>query len=199
MTRIVLPFNKLKAMLLFAAKKDIREYLNGICFEFNGSPDHAIMVAADDVRILAVRETHVEDAPTTPTRIVVRRAALDKLKAPAGAMAELYLSATEASVRVGGMTADLKVEVDGFPNWKRIVPSTVSGEVAQFNPAFVMDAIKAAELMGWNPKNGVVPILHNGDKAAVFDFGPDADAFGLLMPVRVKTEYVQLRIPAWTK
>jgi DNA polymerase III subunit beta len=85
------------------------------------------------------------------------------------------------ALTVEGQTTAAGVPIDGqFPDWKRILPRQVSGEVAQFNGDYVADCTKAAQLLN-ESKEAFATIAHNGNGPALINLS--ADAFGVLMPM----------------
>ena len=73
--------------------------------------------------------------------------------------------------------------VDGtFPDYTRVIPGDTSGEIAQFDWAYVNDFAQIAKLGGF----GQVVLNHNGDGASIVTFAR-GDLFGVLMPMRKKS------------
>lgn len=80
--------------------------------------------------------------------------------------------------------------VDGsFPDWRRVVPQTLSGEIAQFNPAYIADMGKIGLLLTGKRKSdaGLTAHLHhNGEGPAGVTFPYCATAYAVLMPIRTQ-------------
>jgi DNA polymerase-3 subunit beta len=76
--------------------------------------------------------------------------------------------------------------VDGkFPDYRRSIPASHSGEAAQFNPVFIAAMAKAGKLLGRKDS----PIIrHNGLGAAQVQFYANDEFVGVLMPLNAFTE-----------
>lgn len=92
---------------------------------------------------------------------------------------------TIAPDRVGAI---LCAPVDGsYPDWRRVMPDAdgLSGEVAQFNPAYIADMGKIGVILRGKRKNSLdAHIHHNGEGPAGVTFPEIDNAFAVLMPIR---------------
>lgn len=180
-----IPTAHLKAALLFAAKKDVRNYLNGVLIEWDD--DTVFVVATDGHRLFAGR--HGIDKPVEPGSVIVP---YDDVKRALTGYKTGYIEFTpndSVGVRLqhGLQTATLgsvsfQPLYGTYPDWKFVVPSEISGEAAQFNPAYVGDLAKASKALGI--KDAQAHIHHNGMSAALVTFGGREDCFAILMPLR---------------
>lgn len=174
----------IKALLRFAADQDVRYYLNGVLLDFAAG----LAVATDGHRLLVAKvKTEGEG------EVIIPRELLEDVVR--GKQADVVITAVDSSIivnRGGTHGTTFKCEaIDGrYPDWRRIIPSTTSGELAHFNPQYVLDAHRSlAELRG-KPGDtmNVAPLQHNGDSAAVMVLG-DAiavvpEAIAVIMPTR---------------
>jgi DNA polymerase-3 subunit beta len=205
-----LPVSAIKACLLFAGKDDIRGYLNGMCVEH--TPKGIQLIACDGHRLIVYNVEGAEPAEVS-TRFVISRAVLaSALKlVPKGNVAiSCVWSQTRSadptrqgvtvigasSINVGGVvTADVQDALGKFPEWERIVPQTVSGEVSQFNVLYLADAAKAAALLkGGCGVAGYISVGHNGTSAALVNLS--SDAFAAIMPMRGDAQ-ADIKLPDW--
>ncbi len=180
-----IPTNHLKAALLFAAKKDVRYYLNGVLIEWDS--ENVTIVATDGHRLFAA--THPVDEPAEPGSVIV---SYDDVKcALSGYKAETIEFTPNDSVGVrlqhGLQTATLGnasfQPIDGtYPDWRLVVPAKISGETAQFDPRYVGDLAKASKALG--VKDAQAHVYHNGMSAALVTFGGREDCYAILMPMR---------------
>lgn len=196
------------ALKLFAADKDVRFYLNGINLEIGRKETR--LVAADGVMLGCFRvESEQPDVDAPLTNIIIPNDLLKPIKAKG--MVEILIGPLEtkkdakgeevpvSSARPVTLTyADVSMSsktLDGiFPDWRRAIPSKVSGEAAQFDPAYVgLLAKVAAALYG---KSKYVGIGFNGDDAALLDFG-DENFVGVLMPLRPNVVTAPRTPPDW--
>ncbi|MCA3503149.1 MAG: hypothetical protein IOD05_07865, partial [Rhodobacter sp.] len=149
-----IPVDTIKALLLAAARNDVRYYLNGICMDVapNGS---AVAVSTDGHILLALPVERAEDdgepRATVAGQYVIPRDVLEGLKAPlkgGAATVTIDVGAKTVTVAVAGKASSAAL-VDGkFPDWRRVVPRKVSGLVSQFNAEYVATFGKIHKLLG---------------------------------------------------
>jgi DNA polymerase-3 subunit beta len=156
--------NLIKAAMLCASTEKTRYYLNGVYFDPRG-----FIVATDGHRLFCAKiEAWDGDSFLIPN---------DMLKRAMTGNKALIVEVTATSI--DGVAY---VPIDGtFPDWTRVIPQELSGETAQFNPAYVADLGKVAKILG--DKSGHISIRHNGNGPAGILFGRK-DCFAVLMPVR---------------
>lgn len=165
----------LKALLIVAAKKDYsRQYLCGIHVE----PAAGIAVATDGHILLAVKITLDKSERVGPSFIVPREAAELAVKATRLQSHELHPEINGG--RYQFMPAGVSfTPIDGtFPDWRRVIPRSYSGERAQFDPDCYGRITKALGLIGVR-----LPVIaHNGNSAALV--GSPSNALAIIMPCR---------------
>lgn len=207
------PMDTLRALLTVAGERDVRFYLNGICLDTTGPAP--VFVATDGCRMLVVR---VSLASTLPRGCyVIPRAMLEAVKpvklgrgqgdAPVTltVLAPVAGTDTGRAELVGATTASAPL-VDGrFPDWRRVVPSNLTGKPAQYNMDYLADLGTAARLLaGAKRTEACFPVIaHNGcvsgrtdvHGSALVSFPRTPDAFGVLMPMR--TDSVPTVAPHW--
>jgi DNA polymerase-3 subunit beta len=183
MTTITVNADMLRAALMCASAEETRYYLKGVYVDPAGklvsTDGHRMFVGTID---LAASEHN--PAPGSFTGWIICRDVLKR--ALAGHKLPMI---TIAPDRVGDIACQ---PIDGtFPDWRRVVPSEISGNVAQFNPAYVADMGKIGLLLQGKPKRGyssgtglTAHIHHNGESPAGVTFPGVDDAYGLLMPIR---------------
>jgi len=186
----------LKALTLIAAKDDRRYYLNGVCIDVavTGATE-AVAVATDGHMLIAVPLLLDADVTAAAGQYIIPRELIDGLKARKGAFATVKLDARSVTINVGGanITAPL---IDGqFPEWRRVVPLTVTGLASQIDADYLHAMKKAHKLLGgsYSPT-----VAHNG--AETGDGGAArvllaAGAIGVIMPLRADKPV--LDTPAW--
>jgi hypothetical protein len=201
-----IPVDTIKALLLAAAKGDIRYYLNAVCLDV--APDgSAVAVSTNGHIMLALPvDGEVTEDGAAPRRIVagqyvIPRDVLEGLKAPwkgGAATVTIDTAAQTVTVSLAGKSAVSKL-VDGkFPDWRRVVPRTVSGLVSQFNAEYLTAFGKIHKLLGGKYSPG---ILHNGGDGGNFVESAarvllPGDAVGVLMPMR-GFDSATVENPAW--
>jgi DNA polymerase-3 subunit beta len=168
---IEVPTAVLKAALICASTEQARYYLNGVYVDPKG-----FLVSTDGHRAF-VGKIDLTDVPAFDGWIICR----DVLKrALTGYKADTI---TIAPDRVGN---SLCQPIDGtYPDWRRIVPSDLSGVTAQFNPAYIADLGKMGDLLRGKRKGSLAAhIHHNGEGPAAITFPEIDDCFAVLMPIR---------------
>jgi DNA polymerase-3 subunit beta len=203
----------IKALLIAAPKHDIRYYLVGACIDVRESD--VTLVATDGVMLLAVPvpQQNIESA-IPPGQYIIPRATLEAVKpAKAGRTTlpikvSVHVPATTLdptrpgvivkpvpTITLEGATTATTAPVDGrFPDWRKVIPATSSGEIQQFDLALVARWGQIHSTLG-----GRIPpaIHHNGAKPAWIS-GLHHGAIGVLMPVRDDTDVRdRAPLPSW--
>jgi DNA polymerase-3 subunit beta len=181
----------IKALLVIAAKKDIRDYLSSVCIDVRESD--AVAVVTDGHKLLAVALTATDDAPAlVPGQYIIRREALEGVKAVLKRPITVTIDPTTrtATIDNGSTVTSSPFMDDKYPDWRKVVPLTVSGAVSQFNADYIGAFGKVHKLLGgaYSPA-----IQHNGDAAARVIL--PGDAIGVLMPMRGEPQ--PLDNPSW--
>lgn len=189
--KFLIPADTIKALLTIAAKKDVRRYLESVCIDVRASD--AVAVATDGHKLLALPLTLADDAPAlVPGRYIVAREALESVKPVLKRPITVTIDATARTATIdNGSAATTTPLMDAtYPDWRKVVPLTVSGEVAQFNAEYIGAFGKVHKLLGgkYSPV-----IRHNGDNAARVVL--TGDAVGVIMPMRFNPQ--PLDNPAW--
>lgn len=173
-----LPIRPLLALREFAAKKDVRYYLKGIFVDLS----EGVMVATNGHMMGVYRIT----LPVAPVKFIIPRTLLDRLK-PSPLDVAIAVTRIDERWRVELETDEGSLSdwaIDGqFPDWRRVMPRSVSGETAQFNVDLLALCQKALKSLYGKGKRPYMAIGHNGMHAALLGFG-DADFCGCIMPMR---------------
>ena len=197
--KITIDHSIIKALLICAAKQDTRYYLKGVCVDARANGD-VVLVATDGHRLLAYPVAVDSIEALAPGEYIIPRETLEAVKpAKAGRITlPIHIDITTApdtrhpedaeviikgktSITVTGATSAVTAPIDGeYPNWRRIVPASTSGEIAQFNADYVAGFGDVCKLLGG--KYGPF-INHNGGSCAVVTNLPGA--LGLIMPMRM--------------
>ena len=189
--KFLIPPDTIKALLVIAAKKDIRRYLESVCIDVRASD--AVAVATDGHKLLALPLTATDDAPAlVPGQYIIRRESLEGVKAVLKRPITVTIDpiARAATIDNGSAATTAPLMDAVYPDWRRIVPLTVSGEVAQFNAEYVGAFGKVHKLLG----SKYSPVIrHHGDNAARVVLA--GDAVGVIMPMRGDPQ--PLDNPAW--
>jgi DNA polymerase-3 subunit beta len=173
----------IRAALHFAAKKDIRFYLNGICVTQN---QRGTVVEATNGHVLGIIRT--DSTPQAENRVIISRDDCEKLKGTKKqGDEELHFTIEGARVACEipsqGLIMHFAVVDAKFPDTDRVVPQFDGGEqvAATYNPEYILAfALASEELHG----KKYMPVIHQrGNDAALVSIGFD-DFVGVVMPVR---------------
>ena len=184
---MIINVTTLKALLLFAAKKDIRYYLNGIHFEQSATGTVAV---ATNGHCLAVARLDRDSAE--PASFTVPREHLDNVvKGAKGGVDIVQVDATQCTLNSsnGRITVPL---CDGkFPDWRRVVTPQQTGERAYFHPDYAAMVDKAGQII--RPAKVGYLIQQNGNSVGYCNLNDVIHAY--VMPVRGYDEVVSS--PNW--
>lgn len=177
--------NAIRAARSHAADKDVRYYLLGVHFDLEAGR----IVATDGHRAFICAGPVVPGAGTfimpnglidNVLKAVGKRPLYDTVKVSVsdiGAPRAITIDAVSGTFSAPA--------VDGtFPDWRRIVPQSVSGETAQFNPEYLTDAREAlATYQGFKADKTAFHVAHNGTSPSICTTNCD-DAIVVVMPLR---------------
>ena len=86
--------------------------------------------------------------------------------------------------------------VDGkYPDFRRVIPETITHEIAQFDPEFLMQFKKCACILN-NVKSPDVAIGHNGHSGSIVDI-QNGKFLGVIMPYRSNADFDKYEKPIW--
>jgi DNA polymerase-3 subunit beta len=197
--KITIDHSIIKALLICAAKHDVRYYLNGVSVDARANGD-VVLVATDGHRLLAYPVAVDNIEALAPGEYIIPREALEAVKPAKVGRTTLPIHIDivtapdtpdpervgvtikgKTSITVTGATSAVTAPIDGqYPNWRRIVPASTSGELAQFNADYVAGFGDVCKLLG----GSYGPFInHNGGACAVVTNLPGA--LGLIMPMRL--------------
>jgi DNA polymerase III sliding clamp (beta) subunit (PCNA family) len=146
----------IKAASYFAAKKDIRSYLNGVWIESkDGVKTHVL--ATDGGRMFA----HTVEGIGRPVRLRLSGSTL------AAVIASAYFHITDDLKVILPNDAILPFDLDpgNYPDWRRVVPRGVSGESNIFPLSQMADVEKAFKALKVKPER--YRIAFNGQSPSV--------------------------------
>lgn len=203
MITVKFPRVALKAVARFAGIKDIRYYLNGVYIE--SSPAETRLTATNGHALASYRHAKPDTEDTeqhnvghcigviVPNDIVKTAAAW---KAHLLTLTVRLVGNVEVCTLSDGCGAVLEFKpIDGkFPDYLKVIPKAVNGEIAQYNPDYLA-LCKAAQgdILGKKHKQYVCVGFNGTGGPCVVDTGiPELVA--IVMPWRVDAP---AEIPAW--
>jgi len=192
--KLTLDHSVIKALLICAAKQDLRYYLRGVAIDARANGD-VVLVATDGHRMLAYPVAVDAIEALAPGEYIIPREALESVK-PCKAGRTVLPITIEIDVerrlenKITGATSVITPLIDGrYPDWRRVMPKSVSGETAQFQAEYIGDFGRVAELLGTKHPQ----IHHNGSSGAIV--GNLGAALGVVMPMRLDEPFNGL--PSW--
>lgn len=182
---ITVSADMLRAALICASTEQARYYINGVYVDPKG-----YLVSTDGHRLFCGKidlTTQGEGgglsiAPDSFEGWIIPS---DAIKRALAGYKQQTIDITRHSV---GAVSCARISAD-YPDWRRVVPQTVSGAIAQFNPAYIADMGKIGLLLTGKRKSdaGLTAHLHhNGEGPAGVTFPYCATAYAVLMPIRTR-------------
>jgi DNA polymerase III sliding clamp (beta) subunit (PCNA family) len=205
-TLITIPTKYLKALKVFAGKKEEREYLNGIWLDISPKSVKAI---ATNGHILGVFNLAVPADITNSLHVIIPNDLLDRAKL--GKSKQTYIVINEKAFKAEkdysyhvtirtdeGMHCDGISYNGGFPEYRSRIPSTTSGEAAHYNVTLLEKIAKAyRELHGSTKEYSYNAwIRQNGMQGGLFSLD-EYDFIGVIMPVRPDVAKSTITRPEW--
>lgn len=216
--QIKLDHTALKAVSLFAGKKDIRYYINGVAVEAVANETRLV---GTNGHTMGVHRMVAENECTGLVLFVIPNntvAMLLKLKKPKGSrddtvtitLPDDYAEKPDAELRADCFGQSILFRrIDGkYPDYARVIPTELSGEVAAFNPEYLMLLQKAAQCFhagaimpafGMNGDGAALAVIHDAMIAVVMpmrgDVSPDVASAqwarsGLVVPKLPEAEAI---------
>lgn len=199
---IAVPARIVTCLSCFSGKKDVRYYLNGINLEIGATESR--LIAANGALLGCFR---VEYAQSKIDSIIIPNHLLSHVKGKgrvgitvgpleAPKKGEPQSLARPLKVTCGEVLMEGNTLDGRFPDWRRLIPSKVSGEPAQYDLALLSLLAKAYTTLH-GAKNGIrVGIGYNGGDAALVSLN-DPDFVGVLMPWRPGVTPTPRTPPDW--
>ncbi|RZS80633.1 hypothetical protein [Pigmentiphaga kullae] len=197
----------LKAAAYAAAKSDIRWYLQGVYIE--ATADQTIAVATNGHFMVAVRD-QAKNEVSEPTSLILPAKIVAALSKPvvAGRWDHAHrlqrVGGNKWSCELPGWGCGLSAtfsQVDGkYPDWRRVIPSSMSGEPGVFNQQYVHLIHEAAKAFTNSKQTNVIVMADGPVKGAVVraDTARIGDFIGIVMPIRSEIDQARfLEIPKW--
>lgn len=205
--QVTIETKHLLALLHFAGKGDIRTYLNAVRIE--ARERETVLVASTGGRIAAILSpARIEEGPEA-FDVLVPRAVVEALK-KAGPAIQLQSpdgvlwTATDTQT---GSTHRWKDEGLRYPDWRRVVPRTTSGQAGHYNAEDLEAVAKVAAALRVKPTKGsskdklgaAYLIAPNGNDGALVQIRGTPEFIGVLMPYRLEAVHAELRTsaPGW--
>ena len=166
----------LKAVMLAAAKKDVRYHLNGVMVrngELAATNGHmALMIKSDGIKSDG---EYIIDNDTLKMIVSTHK----------GVKGDNPIEVKDGMVITGSSKISIN-QIDGkFPDVNLVIPQETSGEIAHFNYEYLLTCQKANEEF-LDRKSVYIKLQHNGQSGAKFESDDENDnkLIGVVMPIR---------------
>lgn len=183
-------------LLKIAPKKDVRYYLNDINVELDG---HDATLVATNGHMLAAVKCELVSENENYQNIIIPCSALDilklkprkKLVIDASTYPTLTFDYNGTGLRCNAVDAK-------YPDWRRVIPKTVSGEAAMYNSDYIAAMAGALMLISGRKKVAEMTVLMNGSGPALITSPAAQNFVGVLMPMwQSEDSCVITEAPAW--
>ena len=179
--------NELKALLICAAKNDIRYYLNGIHFE--STSNGIIAASTDGHRLLCI---NLPDQQAEGIKALIPRALIEAAVKTKAQVIDITIDGPSVTLSSMGQNVSGSIGEGVFPDFRRVIPEKVSGiQGNEFNNEYLVDFDKIGKLVN----GGKASVLQNSGSAALVKFDNDA-VIGVIMPFKHELP-TSLTRPAW--
>lgn len=181
----------LAALLDFAPKGDVNHYMHGA--NIKTGPTGAVGYATDGHAMLVIRldtEFHHDNWLFAPSCWKIP-AALGKAMCRVPLSSATEGDALTSTLELPGTTLTWQGTAHRVPDIDRVIPRSVSGELAAFSPELVQKLYKAGRALG---EKFTPQIVHNGPTGAALVQFDDPNVFGVIMPMK---EDLHKEPPAW--
>ena len=171
---------EIRAMLVTAAKGDIRHHLSGVLVETTGSD---LILVSTDGHVMGVCRTGSHLGLASGLRFILPRKFLESVVLQSGdPIISMTFSDGVVTASVGESTVSTRCIEGKFPDWRRVVESAygTAREPAAFNLALLARFGAVAKHLG---SIAAISIEPSGDHASIVQVGHDS-YIGFVMPMR---------------
>jgi DNA polymerase-3 subunit beta len=180
MINTTIELSTIKALTLFAAKKDIRYYLNSLHIEQSATGTFAV---ASNGHAIAI--ARIDSEAHEPASITIDRQYIDNLKSNY-AVSFNQSDAATVSIKTENGALTVPVMDAKYPDWRRVVSAKQTGEKAYFDPDYAALVNKAGQTIR---KNKIPYIIQqNGNQVGYCNLYDVVHAY--VMPMRSYYEEV---------
>jgi len=200
-TLIILP-HVLPAMAILAAdKKDARAHIRGVYMEVSATE---FRFAATNGVVMGVYRLKQDNPDITetiqciiPPELIAGIKGSNTLTLEIGETSDEHRLQRELTIRQGGSKQSMQSIPRAYPDYRRIIPETTSGEPAQFDPDRLIQLKKFGKALQAN--KGFFALAYNGESAAIADFNL-GNLLVVIMPLRKdERTYAAPESPAWSR
>jgi DNA polymerase III sliding clamp (beta) subunit (PCNA family) len=197
--KIYTTLSALKAVNLLSADKDVRYYLIGVQVTATAT---ATRLTATDGHALGIHQSEQQNEGVDFVEMIIPNDVIKLIKSASKNVDTVVIETADGITGTIGAITGAAVSfkaIDGkFPDVQRVMPQTLSGEPAQFQPYLLERFSKASKLLG--SKNGLINVAYNGASTALVKIDATQNFIGLIMPVRPIYDADEgKQIPLWAR
>jgi DNA polymerase III sliding clamp (beta) subunit (PCNA family) len=201
-TTLTISAHILPAMAILAAdKKDIRAHIRGVYLEVSAKE---IRFAATNGVVMGVYRIEQDNPDITetirciiPAELIAGIKGNNTLTLEIGEPSDERRLQRELTVSQGGPKQTMQSVSQAYPDYRRVIPATTSGELAQFDPDLLIQLKKFGKALQAN--KGYFALAYNGEKSAIADFHTK-NLMAVVMPFRNEEKYrAAPESPAWSR
>ena len=197
--KIYTTLSALKAINLLSADKDIRYYLNGVHVTATAT---ATRLTATDGHALGIHQSEQQNEHVDFVEMIIPTDVIKLIKSASKNVDTVVIDTEDGITGTIGSIAGAAVSfkaIDGkFPDVQRVMPKTISGETAQYQPYLLEKFSKASKLLG--SKKGLINVAYNGPSTALVKIDATQDFVGLVMPLRPIYDDTEAKmVPLWAR
>jgi DNA polymerase III sliding clamp (beta) subunit (PCNA family) len=195
--KIYTTLSALKAVNLLSADKDVRYYLIGVQVTATAT---ATRLTATDGHALGIHQSEQQNEGVDFVEMIIPNDVIKLIKSASKNVDTVVIETADGITGTIGAITGAAVSfkaIDGkFPDVQRIMPKSLSGEPAQFQPYLLERFSKASKLLG--SKNGLINVAYNGASTALVKIDATQNFIGLVMPLRPIYDTDEGKtIPSW--
>lgn len=192
--KILVQQKQIRAMLNFAATKDVRFYLMALHFI---QDERGTIIEATDGHICG--RLLIDSTPQEPAKLLIGIPELKRVlgtKAKGNEIIQFEVNGDDVTAYTQNTQTTFKRMDATFPDCARVTPKAGYEIVAgHYNPALLIRFAKAAEDFG--ARAGHVYLQQNGDNAALVTMQHEPDFVGVVMPMR--GAIIKTSAPSWSQ
>lgn len=197
--KIYTTLSALKAVNLLSADKDVRYYLIGVQVTATAT---ATRLTATDGHALGIHQSEQQNEGVDFVEMIIPNDVIKLIKSASKNVDTVVIDTADGITGTIGAITGAAVSfkaIDGkFPDVQRIMPKSLSGEPAQFQPYLLEKFSKASKLLG--SKNGLINVAYNGPSTALVKIDATQNFIGLVMPLRPIYDTDEGKtIPLWAR
>lgn len=195
--KIYTTLSALKAVNLLSADKDVRYYLNGVHVSATAT---ATRLIATDGHALGMFQSDQQNEGVDFVEMIISTDVIKLLKSASKTVDTVVIETQDGLTGTIGAITGAAVSfkaIDGkFPDVQRVIPQTISGAPAQYQPYLLEKFSKASKLLG--SKKGLINVAYNGPSTALVKIDANDRFMGLVMPLRPIYDADEGKtIPSW--